>query len=312
VRLLFSTLLLALAWFTVANLAASIVVWCLARAGVGRGRSAGTLLCIRLLPFSIGVLVSAALFAPAHILLEPPAPRETFGLAVYAAALVALALVSASSVRVASVLRAERRLRIWVDSAVEMRCSKDTEAWEVSWLRGISLAGVLHPRVLVGRPARLALTATELDAAIAHELAHRRAHDNLKRFAMRCVPDLFGWTAAARRLEAAWQAASECAADGAAAVDEPRATALASALVKIARLGAETTGACSPAWSAFHEPGLLEARVRRLVGPIVRRDTRRHGIGLVAAVPVVAVGAWLAGAPAALHWLTELAIQRLP
>lgn len=312
--LLFSTVLLSLAWFTVANGAASLMAWCLAARRRNPPRDGGTALCLRLLPLSTGVLAAGVLFAPAHVGLEPRGPGETFGVAVYAAALVALAIVSRSAWRIVAVVRAEWRLRRSLIGAVPMPASKGTPAWEVPWLQGVSLAGILRPCVLVGRAARLTLASAELDVAIAHELAHRQAHDNLKRFLMLCAPDLFGWTAIARRLESEWRAAAECAADGAAAAgDEERAATLASALVKVARLGAETKGICSPAWSTFHERGGLESRVKRLVAPEVPSPIGRRSLGAAFAVAaVITAGAWFAGAPAALHDLTEVAIQILP
>jgi len=314
VTLLFSTLLLSLAWFTVANGTASLMAWCLAVRRRNRPRGAGTALCLRLLPFSTGVVAAGVLFAPAHVDLEPRGPGETFGIAVYAAALLALAMAWRSAWRVVAVVRAEWRLRRALVGAIAMSASNGTAAWEVPWLRGVSLAGILRPYVLVGRAARLTLSPAELEVAIAHELAHRQAHDNLKRFLMLCAPDLFGWTPIARRLESEWRAAAECAADGAAAAgDEERAATLASALVKVARLGAETNGICSPAWSTFHERGSLESRVKRLVAPEMPSHIRRRGLGVAfAAAAVITAGAWFAGAPAALHDLTEVAIQMLP
>jgi beta-lactamase regulating signal transducer with metallopeptidase domain len=166
----------------------------------------------------------------------------------------------------------------------------------------------------VGRAARLALTAAELETAVAHELAHRRAHDNLKRFLMLCAPDLFSATPAAERLESAWRAEAECLADGVAAgPDQERAATLASALVKVARLEHDRQTLCSPAWSTFYEPGILESRVRRLVAS-ERPDhiRRRRSWPMLVGVAAAAAGTWLSGVPAALHGLTELAIQILP
>ena len=311
--LLFSSVLLSLGWFTVVNAAASLVAWRLAgRGGLSR-RSARSLLILRLLPCSTALLVAGVLFAPAHLQLEPRESGETFGMVLYAAAFVALALVGLSARRMVAVVRAEWRLRAALRGQIGIRCANGTRAWEVSWLRGISLAGILRPSVLVGRAARLALTPAELDVALAHELAHRRAHDNAKRFAMRCAPDLFGWTAVARQLERAWTAAAERDADAtAAAGDDERASALASALVKIARLGGEARGATTPAWSTFHESGLLESRVRRLVGS-AQAPVQQKGLGVAfAAIPVLAAVAWLVGVPATLHRLTDYAIQILP
>jgi circadian clock protein KaiB len=45
----------------------------------------------------------------------------------------------------------------------------------------MALVGVVRPRLLITQPVLDALTEEELSAAVAHELGHRRALDNLKR-----------------------------------------------------------------------------------------------------------------------------------
>ena len=152
---------------------------------------------------------------------------------------------------------------------------------------GVSFFGIWRPTILVGSEARAALTPDELDLAISHEIAHRQSLDNLKRFMMHVAPDLFGWTGVARELEERWQTEAECEADASAAGgDGQRAVLLASALVKVARLGGMGhLRSPSPAWSAFHVPTLLELRVRASCrvrfGPPRRRssswvDRRAH------------------------------------
>lgn len=317
-----STVLLSLAWFAAVNAAGSVIAWRLAMHGetaaIGTTRTgarATRLLALRLMPVVTAAVIAGLLFMPAHIALEPSDPRESFGLVVYALAFVAVALLLRSAYRVGAVVRAARRLRRCAGASVPAGGITGTDVREVGPVSGISLAGILRPRILVGRSARLALTPAELEIAVAHELAHRRAHDNIKRFLMLCAPDFFGTTAAARRLESQWRAEAECLADAVAVRgDAERAAALASALVKVARLGRETGGASySAAWSTFHDPALLESRVRRLVAsgvpdacppPLPWRGTL--------ATAALAAGAWLLGAPAILHHLTELAVQTLP
>ena len=179
---------------------------------------------------------------------------------------------------------------------------------------GICLAGVLRPRVLVGSDALGALTDAELDVAISHEIAHRRSRDNVKRFLLFCAPDLLGALPIARRLEGAWAAEAEYRADAQAVRgDEDRAVSLASALVKVARLGG-TAALPERAWSAFHVPTLLEQRVRRLVGgralaPASRARSPRLAIVAGAAAPVLV---WLADVSYTLHVVTEAMVTHLP
>ena len=194
--------------------------------------------------------------------------------------------------------------------------SVDHQVLELKGLPGISLAGIWQPKILIGPDARAALTPTELDLAIAHEIAHRRSNDNLKRVVMFCAPDFFGWTSVARRLEQQWQAEAECEADAhAVRGDSGRAIALASALVKVARL--ERVGelrSASPAFSAFHVPTLLEMRVRRLVADSALPSAARGlmwRLGAIASL-VVAAGLWFTDFSHALHVLTEALVVRLP
>ena len=319
-RLVFSTVLLSLAWFAAVNAAVSLLACralALCRTTTGPKGSpacARRVLLWRLMPFVSAAVVSGVLFAPAHIRLEPRVSDETFGAVVYGLALLAAALLVRSARRVWTILRAEWRLTAWTGRVAALPGPNGILAWEVPGLPGISLAGILRPRVLIGRSALRVLTPAELDVAVAHELAHRRAHDNVKRFVMLCAPDLFGASAAARRLEADWREEAECFADGAAAGADPeRAATLASALVKVARLEREGCGTYSAAWSTFHEPGVLACRVRRLVAAGSPEPIERSRVWpSVIAIAALAAGAWIVGAPAALHSLTELAIQTLP
>jgi beta-lactamase regulating signal transducer with metallopeptidase domain len=184
-------------------------------------------------------------------------------------------------------------------------------------LPGVSLFGIWRPRILIGTEARGVLTPAELDLAISHEVAHRRSKDNLKRFLIRCAPDLFFWTRVARDLEDRWQAAAECEADAhAVRGDSYRAVLLASALIKVARLGrtasAPRVGAAIA--SAFHVPTLLEMRVRRLVSggaPPPAGAGRLVWSGATLSVGISA-GLWLLGFSDTLHSVTEAMVSYLP
>ena len=100
----------------------------------------------------------------------------------------------------------------------------------------MTLVGVFRPQLLVTRPLIEALTEEELHAAVEHEIAHLGAWDNLKRLAMRATPDALSLLGASRGLEHDWALAAEHVADAAAAHDPATGLALASALLKVARL----------------------------------------------------------------------------
>jgi Zn-dependent protease with chaperone function len=314
-RLLVSTVLLALAWFAAANIVASAVAWVAAKRAlrqIDRSRAA-TLLALRLLPSLASIVFVAGIFLPSHWMYEPAESRESFG--VILAGLAACAAVlwgDALSRAVSIVWRAHRA------SAVVTRACHPHEsgAFEVGALAGVSLAGILRPRILIGSDALSALTPAELEVAIAHEIAHRQSRDNLKRFLICCAPDLFRWTAVAAAVEAQWHAETECQADAhAVGGNDERAATLASALVKVAQLGRQPRiDLTSPAWSAFHVPTLLETRVRLLVAGRIGPPATSHRLRTtVAAIAVaVALSAWMLHMPYALHQLTETLVAHLP
>jgi Zn-dependent protease with chaperone function len=318
-RLMFSSALLGLAWFGIATALTSAIAWTLSRAMLRSGRTfdPGWLLAVRLLPASLSLLFVLAVFLPSHWVFEPAESDERFGVLLAACAIAGFAILSRSLWRAArAVLTGHRFARLIGRSP--RRLHADT--YEVGELPGVSLAGIVRPRILIGSEALAALTASELEVAISHEVAHRRSQDNLKRFVMFCAPDLFGWTAAARELERQWQAASECQADDRAVMgDRARAVVLASALVKVAQIATRRGGsqmASLPVVSAFHGAALLETRVRRLVAGSVTQPASRQVQLLGRAVAVTTVlapaGAWALDLTSALHALTESMVRFLP
>lgn len=309
--LLQSTVLLGLAWFAAMNAMTSAAVWVLARlASQAVQRSSRRMvLALRLAPAAAAGAVALA-FLPAHWRLEPLGLEETFGVVVRGLALLGGVLLVRSGWRVAMVAVAAWRVRA---SRRALSADPVTGAFCVDGFRGLALAGLFRPRVYVGRAVRAALTPAELDVALAHERAHLQAADNLTRMAIACAPDLFGWSKVARSLEARWRAEAECAADARAVMgNETRAVDLASALVKVARLADESEGALScPAWSAFHEPALLDRRVRRLLDGAARLPDEPRTAGQLALL-LVALGIAAHPIGIQLHRLAEVAVRILP
>lgn len=310
-----STVTLALAWFAGINLAVSAACWVAARAfqdtvAVSRRRSQALLL-LRLLPSVAAAAAAFVLFAPTHARLEPANADERYGLVVIACAAVGTILILRSLWLAARVACGARRLR---QLGVRRERHDRIELAEVPFTGLIALAGVVRPRILIGSQARQALTDDELDAAVAHEMAHRDVADNLARTAMACAPDFLGLTRSGQRLERLWEAEAECLADARAALGSAeRARHLASALIKVARLCGRRR-ASSPAWSLLHQPALLKLRVQLLVeGGAAVADTgprlvRWFGMFLAAVV----AAAWVSGLPGELHRITEFLLARLP
>jgi beta-lactamase regulating signal transducer with metallopeptidase domain len=129
----------------------------------------------------------------------------------------------------------------------------------------VAVVGLVTSRLFVARRVIEVCTPEEFDAVVAHEHAHARAHDNLRRLAMTATPDLLALLPAGRRLLEAWTMAAELAADERAARRTPGGLHLAAALVKVARLA--VTPAPPLTASTLFEGQPITERVRRLLDP---------------------------------------------
>jgi Zn-dependent protease with chaperone function len=175
----------------------------------------------------------------------------------------------------------------------------------------MALVGVLRPRLLIARGVLQALSGEELSASVAHEIGHQRAWDNLKRLAMRAAPDLMTTTSAARAIERRWASASERVADRQACRSGRARCALASALVKVARLMPSVTPIAEPI-STLVDGGEIASRVHSLLEDAPDAEAQRaswHWAALALAFPIAA----LVYAPLlrGVHALTELIVNSL-
>ena len=306
------SIVLSFAWFAAVNILASAisVVVAVAIQNMRPARHPLLLLTVRLFPAVASLLFVGAMFVPSQWAFEPRDTEETVGLIWYALATVGAALIARSAVRAVSVGRAGHQF--WWREQPQMLGRADVR--EVNDLPGVSLAGVFWPQILVNSRVAEDLSAAELEVAIAHEIAHRDALDNLTRWAFVCAPDLLGGCAIGKSLEQEWCEAAEFRADARATRgDNARALHLASALIKVARLSAGWTGKSpDPFWSTLHNAALLELRVKELVnGRVPHAEPAGYPIrtaaialaGLVVAVPLLAE---------AIHRLTETLVSALP
>jgi len=147
----------------------------------------------------------------------------------------------------------------------------------------------------------------EMRAAIEHELAHVRSRDNLKKLFLHTCAFPFLYT-----IDRAWLQAAEIAADDHAARSEKSAVDLASALLKIARLGYRAK-APDLAMSLVLTGNSLERRVARLLAwePRTRVTAEKvTGAAVFSSFGAVALTAisysWLL---VQMHALTELLIR---
>jgi hypothetical protein len=311
-HLIVTTVLLALAWFTALNVATSLLSWSIGAVlyRTALGPRPSVLLAVRLFPAGASLLIAVVLFVPAHWITEARDVNESFGWVLYSMAAAGAALIGRSAARAVALGLADSRLR-----ARERGSALVPHVREADGVPGLALAGLLRTRILIARQAAASLTAAELDVAIAHELAHRRAVDNLKRWALHCAPDFFGSSAIAKRTEQAWHAAAESLADARAVHgDAQRALDLASALIKVARLTAPPASlACTPAWSPFNDPALLEWRVHQLTFDVPAatpyRPVRTAGAAALLLLVTALLVPILSGA---IHQVTEAAVAYLP
>jgi beta-lactamase regulating signal transducer with metallopeptidase domain len=233
-------LLSSASFFVVLILAAAVMAWIAPAAirrvaTVGPRRAAQWLLTLRLLPAALSAMAVAGLCVPSYLRFEPHISNEEAGVvaltaAILGAAICVLAIYRASSAMLRSALYLRRSSRESVVNGEKL--------WIVRDGAGLALAGILRPRLLISEGAVAGLSSDELAVALRHEHSHRDSRDNLRRLLIQLAPAVFPGL---RKLEQAWVQCAEWAADDwATEGDRERSAALASALVRIARLQSNT------------------------------------------------------------------------
>lgn len=314
-RLTLFSVLVASAWFLLANVLLSIIVWWLTPGVLARtadfaaGRRATAVLAWRAFPALASAFISVGVAWPSFLLHETSASDEPLRWWLVVAALSTLTLCATCAVVLASALAdARRRVDGWLRRVVAVT---DDATVVGHGLDTAAVAGIRRPRVFVGRALTMAMTSGELQAVIAHERAHVVASDNLKRAVLIGLPDLLRFTSRGAALVAAWVAATEDAADDAVArTGSQSAVDLAGALVKAARL----TGACGapPALvSSVAERGDVSRRVLRLLDAAHREVPARVPAPLAMLVLVAPAVPFLLGLPVtrAVHTVSEFLVN---
>jgi hypothetical protein len=277
------------------------------------------LLFLRLLPLALSLLVVLGLCLPSYLLLEPDGSAERVGLGCLLAALAGALTWAISIVRT---LRASARsveyLRRCRGLGADLRLAG--EPLPLCVLEGetplLALAGVLRPRIVLSRSVLRSLSAEQLDTALSHERAHSVSRDNLKRLLLLLAPDPIPFFRGLSTLDRHWAKYAEWAADDrAVAGDTRRSLSLASALVRIARLGSPARIAPLMA-SLLAVDDDLSARVDRLLraGPAhaTSRRPRRMALAAAATAAVISLLLVVMLQPAALssvHHLLEHLIR---
>lgn len=221
--------------------------------------AADLLFAIRILPLGLALAVTLGVALPSFLLLEPRITDEAVGTAPLLLATVFVALATWGMWSVARAQRnTSRAMERWLDSSTRMDSNEIVPVFRSPrHSPTLTVAGVRTPKVIVSDDAASMLTPAELRTAIRHEIAHVRRYDNLKKLIFRVAA--FPGTSA---LEAAWADQAELAADDAAVSSLDEALDLASALIKVSRLGFAATAEFSRA--LLHSSTALSIRIRRL------------------------------------------------
>ncbi len=178
----------------------------------------------------------------------------------------------------------------------------------------LTLAGVFRPQLVASVSVLKGLSREELSAALMHERAHRTSRDNLRRLFLLACPRL-PFSSGAREFERTWHRWAEWQADDLAAEDPERSLSLASALVRIARMGLSQPmpPLCANFVSGENE---LEQRVERLlkagagIQNADRTGVKKRFRGAAAVIFVAAILGVAILQPATLHAVHEL-LERL-
>jgi Zn-dependent protease with chaperone function len=263
---------IALAWYFALSLITAIVFAAagpLVRAWLPRRHASNRPLGLRLLPSAASLAIVGACVVPAFALLEPyrsTAGGERLGSTALLFAAGGFGIFAVSITRgLKAVCLTRRRMRdLYASSTTSPELKGGAKIFiSDSPANCVVLDGLIKPRLLVSRTVLQTLTAEEFEGAVAHELAHHRAHDNAKRRLLAFTPDLVSTSSLARDLEFAWKHAAEVEADAAAVQTEAQAVALASALVKVARL-ADGKPRIDLGRAAFHDGAPVADRIRAL------------------------------------------------
>ncbi|HXY96868.1 MAG TPA: M56 family metallopeptidase [Steroidobacteraceae bacterium] len=266
------------------------------------------LLCLRLLPATGALLLVLTVVLPAFLRYEPRDEREAAGPVLWALAAFAVACLAHGIWRGARACGAAR--------ALLARCRNGApydagDGQRVQLLNAaeplVAVIGAWRPHVVASESVRTACSAEEFRAVLAHEAAHLAARDNLKLLLLLAAPDVLAWTPLAGSLTSRWRAAVEQEADQrATGTDRERRLALASALLKVARLvrGHE---AGRPALGMPVAADDVAGRVRGLLAPPARPLRARLPLALAIGALLVPLLA-LPGHPL-LHELIERLVE---
>lgn len=268
---------LTFAFLLIVNMAAAFIAslsWHLMSGHIGHLSAnvrAQIIFGLRVGPVAAALVFVFAFVIPSYLLLEPANSGEIVSGKLAVIAIVSSVAVLLAAFRVFRTWQVTRSLQAsWQDGAVELKVEGiNARVFGIHHpFPVMAVVGILRPRMFVARQVLDSLSPEEFDAAVAHECAHLRSHDNLKRTVLQICRDLviapFG-----KNLDRAWAENVESAADEHAAFTKPPvALDLASALVKLARIAPHSSPQASFSGSFLFDARCIDVteRVRRLLG----------------------------------------------
>lgn len=277
--------------------------------GAAPARRATSLFRLRTGPIALAAIWAFGVVLPTFVWFEPRGTMETAGRALTGAAAFGIVLLFGIAWRIGRAWLATRQLtRAWLRRARPIHLDAPLRAFIVDEpFPLVAVVGVLRPQLFIAEQVLRECSPAELRAIVAHEAAHVRRRDNLKRLLVRVCADLRagGWT-----LQDDWQAATEEAADASALAREPHLRAdLAQALVHVARLAVARDLTASA--SAFYLGGSIESRICRILDASAFEEPQPYGCILLGGLSAMFVLSAIAAAPA-LHVVVEAAVRMLP
>jgi len=205
-------------------------------------RSAARLLfAIRVSPLVLTLLAVLGFCIPSYLWLEPETAGERVGFVCMLMALSGLAVWASALLRVGGAIRGTvrylhhcqhhgRKITVPGEASPALMLADKAPV--------LAIAGVFRPQLVISRRVIRGLSPEERAAALRHEQAHRTSGDNLKRFLILLAPDVFPFVRTFGALERSWSRFTEWAADDHATEGDPQqALSLASALVRVAKMG---------------------------------------------------------------------------
>ncbi len=255
------------------------------------------LFLVRTLPLSLPAAVTFLAVLPSFLKLEPRQTAEKPEWWVVGLSLFSVLVGTIFVLRVAMILaRTSQVRRALLCRARRLDVSSPIPAYAVATPDSIfAVVGILRPRLFIGQRVLDCLTCEELQAAIAHEIGHVQAFDNLKQVILRAirVPRLL---AASDR---ALLDAAEIAADRRALRNQISPLDLGEAIIKVARLNASPVLAATAASHLVPEldSSALRVRVEHIQSALEERSQQ---------VRKVLLYPWIAGLALLILYLVKL------